>query len=195
MKCTYFLSCITADKGSFTEAWINKATIANIAGLKTAIITGIEPSEKDTFTVNNFIFSTANAENHRGRRERGFFLCPLTEEYVFFFSCATSCEWSIKETEQSEEKITGGSASYVTMGVDKQLSQINRTFSPWCHLTTTTIILKFLVSRGHKSYYSLLSTGIRNFEFEKENKMDRPFYSCVLSDLALDWKWGWVTLF
>ena len=25
--------------------------------------------------------------------------------------------------------------------------------------------------------------------------LKRPFYSCVFSDLALDWKRGWVTLF
>ena len=82
----------------------------------------VAPSRKHTFKANNFIFTT-NAGDQTGRRERGFFLCPLTGEYDFFLSCAYSCQWSIKETEQSGKRITEGSYSQ-SKGGDKQLSQI-----------------------------------------------------------------------
>ena len=55
-------------------------------------------------------FTVSKHLNVEGRRERAYFLCPLTGEYEFYLICNASCEWSIKETEQSSAEIVGGTS-------------------------------------------------------------------------------------
>ena len=46
-----------------------------------------------------------------GVRFRTFFLCSLTGEYEFYFSCYKECEWFLKESENSGGTITSGNSS------------------------------------------------------------------------------------
>ena len=45
-----------------------------------------------------------------GIRIRTFYLCSLTGIYEFYFSCFGACEWFIKESDDKEVNITGGSS-------------------------------------------------------------------------------------
>ena len=81
-----------------------------MATFKTVLNQRTPPTQKKVFTANHFSFSNVDG-NSAGRRARAFFLCPLTGEYGFYFSCATSCEWSIKESELSGSQIAGGASS------------------------------------------------------------------------------------
>jgi len=82
-----------------------------VEALKSVISEGTLPSMTHKRTENHFLFSNNNAKAHSaGRRTRAFFLCPLTGKYEFYFTCDTSCEWFIKESERSSGDITGGSS-------------------------------------------------------------------------------------
>ena len=105
-------------KGSLREIW-RIDNLTSLKTLKTFIEKGTQPSVTQIKTSSHF--TTNNDVSPEGRRDRAFFLCPLTAEYEFHFSCNGSCEWSVKETENSSAAIAAG-ISLQPMGNDEMNS-------------------------------------------------------------------------
>lgn len=105
-------------KGSLREIW-RFDNLTSLKTLKTFIEKGTQPSVTQIKTSSHF--TTNNDVSPEGRRDRAFFLCPLTAEYEFHFSCNGSCEWSVKETENSSAAIAAG-ISLQPMGNDEMNS-------------------------------------------------------------------------
>ena len=93
--------------------------LTSLKTLKTFIEKGTQPSVTQIKTSSHF--TTNNDVSPEGRRDRAFFLCPLTAEYEFHFSCNGSCEWSVKETENSSVAVAAG-ISLQPMGNDEMNS-------------------------------------------------------------------------
>ena len=105
-------------KGSLREIW-RIDNLTSLKTLKTFIEKGTQPSVTQIKTSSHF--TTNNDVSPEGRRDRAFFLCPLTAEYEFHFSYNGSCEWSVKETENSSAAIAAG-ISPQPMGNDEMNS-------------------------------------------------------------------------
>lgn len=101
----FIFPCKKDYKGSLREIW-RIDNLTSLKTLKTFIEKGTQPSETQIKTSSHF--TTNNKVSLEGRRDRAFFLCPLTAEYEFHFSCNGSCEWSVKETENSSAAIAAG---------------------------------------------------------------------------------------
>ena len=91
------------------EQWIgNSYNIQKLGDLKSVISAGIPASNSMVIRDGYFFGAGKFTGKTTGTRWRTFFLCSLTGEYIFYFSCYEACEWVIKESENSEGNITGG---------------------------------------------------------------------------------------
>ena len=100
---------LTAFKGISAEVWFNKS-IKSLKDLKVLTNFGVPASQNLQIEQNYFPMTLRSIGITAGIRIRTFFLCSLTGIYKFVFSCFGACEWFIKESENKEVNITGGSS-------------------------------------------------------------------------------------
>lgn len=100
---------LTAFKGISAEVWLNDS-IKSLKDLKVITNFGVPASQNLPIKQNYFPMTLRTLGVMAGLRIRTFFLCSLTGIYKFVFSCFGACEWFIKESENKEVNITGGSS-------------------------------------------------------------------------------------
>lgn len=105
---TKFLG-LTAFKGISGEVWVDH-DITSLHDLKLLKSLGMPASRTLDIEESHFSVSLRAGGDSVGVRMRTFFLCSSTGIYEFYFSCFGACEWFIKESEDKEVNITGGSS-------------------------------------------------------------------------------------
>ena len=89
--------------------WVGRS-INSLDDLKVSTSSGSPASRTLDIEESQFSVSLEDEDDSVGVRMRTFFLCSSTGIYEFYFSCFGACEWFIKESEDTEVNITGGSS-------------------------------------------------------------------------------------
>ena len=101
-------------KGLFYEEWYksNDSNIDSLEDVKFAILEEVKPDVIKNATPTRLSLNFQGNEEETGRRWRGFFVCSMTGEYEFYFSCEKACEWFLMEAgDNSSTHLVGGNSS------------------------------------------------------------------------------------
>ncbi|XP_022804392.1 phosphatidylinositol phosphatase PTPRQ-like [Stylophora pistillata] len=111
----YKVSCLPHSmKGLFYEEWYKSkdSNIDSLEDVKFAILEEVKPDVIKNETPTRLSLNFQGNEEETGRRWRGFFVCSMTGEYEFYFSCEKACEWFLMEAgDNSSTHLVGGNSS------------------------------------------------------------------------------------